>query len=277
MSIWKIIWKSVMNELVEEIPLHRAYHDLKLLEPKSKKNEDLLLFHLMNISDLKEFYVSDWNYCYKKLKDSIFKQFSDIKAIGYYSDNPDFQEYNNIFEDNSKNRWVIINIKSKKEIAITNPLQSLDRYNITYCPCGQHGLNLHCAIQHDTNNKIAWVGSDCIKKFMPHIKKKVNILIKRSRQFRKGKIDFCLYCEEVFEKETGKIFCDEICNFGYYTPFMYGKYKGEFIKDVYNKDKNYIDLLNETDTLLWDLVFDISCESRFDKDFIKKIQKLKSP
>ena len=59
--------KEGEKQLKEEISLHRAYNYLKLLEPKTRKNEDILLFNLMEIADLYDYKVKHFT-CFDSLR-----------------------------------------------------------------------------------------------------------------------------------------------------------------------------------------------------------------
>tara|TARA_Y100000389_G_C17468346_1_gene527820 strand:- start:235 stop:1047 length:813 start_codon:yes stop_codon:yes gene_type:complete len=268
MTIYKIIWAKVMKELKDEISLHRAYHDLKLLEPKTRKNEDILLFNLMKISDLFDHKVKHFKYNYERLKKYIFLQFDRIPVIGIYDS---MFEDSNMFEDDSNNRWVVID-KYEDEIPITHPNQSLDSNTIRTCPCSKPHIFYHCVVKHSYNDSTCWVGNSCIKKFLPHLKKQLAPLYKKATKLRNKHISLCKFCKS--EIEYGKNFCNHFCNMSFYTGFVYGKYKGEMIVDVAKKDFSYIKKLNNCESRLLEKKFGLCLHNEFDWNFIKIIQKL---
>jgi len=272
MTIYKIIWAKVMKELQEEISLHRAYNYLKLLEPKTRKNEDILLFNLMKIADLYDYKVKDFKYNYEGLKKDIFEQFNRIPVIGVYNSS-DLDEINNMFEDDSNNRWVVMD-KYEDETPITHPYQSLDskKNPICSCPCSKPHIFYHCVIKHSYNDHTCWVGNSCIKKFLPHLAEQLAPLYRLATKLRNKHISLCKFCKS--EIEYGKNFCNHFCNMSYYTAFVYGKYKNEMVVDVVKKDFAYIEELNNCEPRLWEKKFGLCLHNEFDWNFIKIIKKL---
>tara|TARA_B110000285_G_scaffold235084_1_gene314707 strand:- start:501 stop:1271 length:771 start_codon:yes stop_codon:yes gene_type:complete len=255
-----------MNDF-DENNLYIAYHIKKILEPKSKKNEDILLFNLMKIADLSNYKVKDFTdkYKYKVLKEEIFLQFNTIEGVGVYD--------TDMFEDNTNNRWIVMS-KYKNEIAITHPNQALNsKINPKrHCPCSKTPITYHCVIKHSYNDSTCWVGNSCIKKFLPHLKKQLAPLYNLATKLKNKHISLCDFCNA--EIEYGRMFCNNFCNMSFYTGFVSGKYKGEMIRDVVKNDYEYIQKLNNCNPRDWEKNFGLFLHNDFDWNLIKIIKKL---
>lgn len=252
----------------DEMNLYFAYNIKKILSPKTKKNEDILLFNLMKIADLYDYKVKDFKYNYEQFKKEIFLQFDKIPTIGIYDD----IENSNMFEDNSNNRWVIVD--NYGEIPITHPYQALDsnKIPIRSCPCSKIHIHYHCVVKHSYNDFTCWIGNTCIKKFLPHLKEQLSPKYRLATKLKNKHISLCEFCKS--EIEFGKMFCDHFCNISFYTGFVYGKYKGEMVIDVAKKDFSYIKELNNCDPRKWEKNFGLYLHNEFDWNFVKIIKKL---
>lgn len=187
-------------------------------EPKNASNAEILFFEILKIShddnSLTKDILEDKE-AYKKFQQKIYSQFDRLEITAFpelpKTDHPD-----NIPE---------------------------------FCLCSRSGISFHCQIQNRYTKKHCWVGSMCVRKFLPHLCKDLNKKVSQYKNLQKGHI--CRYCETslwdlrlCYQKDG---YCDSKCynKSKYIMPF--GKYKGQILNELIytNEGFDYITWVKE--------------------------------
>lgn len=195
------------------------YNMFEFTKPRNKSKPEILFYEIYKISEgdiTQEIYDDDL--LWKQFKSDIYKQFS---VIGIFSLN--------------ENTYNDITHPSQQRIhPLKTPICPLGM-----CLCTQIGLNIHCVIENQITHKKCWVGSVCIYRFMPNLKKKLLKFLAKRRNDNKNNI--CLYCNEPmydlrlkYQKDN---LCDENCHEKYYHTIPFGKYKGCNMIDFIETEK----------------------------------------
>jgi len=190
-----------------------------ITEPRNKTKPEILFFMLLKISYDDGTLTNDIlenKKLYRKYKKSIYQQFTKLSLTTY-----------------------------KESLKLTDHTSQKKGDKKGQCLCTQLGITIYNMIENSITKKKCWVGSVCIDKFLPQLKKQKNELLRINKYKDQGYI--CLYCNDVLPSRRKKVNKEMFCNLNckskmnYVIPF--GKHKGKIMIELIctREGSEYID------------------------------------
>ena len=173
---------------------------------------------------------------YNELTNTYIRS-DDIKITSNYH-----EEFNRIFNiqygNFNSDDFIIDAVKLRDENNEMYENENECRNEGELCTCTHPIKNLYF-IKHIPSNQIWQVGSHCVEKIFPKLKKNMKLLKQRELYKIRGRV--CHYCEEPLmdlrKKEQKSGYCNMNCFHKNHYVMKFGKYKGQILMEVlYTKE-----------------------------------------